>query len=60
MVEDKTIKVLFAMSGVIAITMTALIMGIDGTVLALGLAGLTGLGGYELRRRTEPAEPTPE
>lgn len=34
-----------------AVLIVALLQGVDGTLLALGLAGIVGLGGYVLGRK---------
>lgn len=46
--KDKTIITLYAISVIGAIECYALYLSINGVVLTLVVAGLSGLGGYEL------------
>ena len=49
--DSETIKVLYAISAITALEALALILGHNGTILSLVVAGLAGLGGYELAKR---------
>lgn len=51
--KDETIKSLTAMSCITILSAIALAMGINGTLLSLGLAALAGLGGYALGKRSQ-------
>lgn len=50
--KDNAIKASISMICITLIVMTALILGVDGVVLAAGLMALAGLGGYELKSLT--------
>ena len=47
--KDKTIVAVTAIAAITAIEMVALSMGINGTILALSLAAVAGVGGYKLK-----------
>lgn len=49
--KDDTIKALAAMGCITILEAVALVNGINGTLLSLGLAALAGLGGYALGKR---------
>lgn len=46
--RDETIKVLWIATLIVILEGFALYMGVNGTVLALVVGALAGLGGYEL------------
>lgn len=48
-----TVKVCFAISGIVALEIFALSQGIDGAIYAVVIAALAGLGGYQLRKVKE-------
>ena len=50
--KDESIKALVAMGCITILEAIALLQGINGTLLSLGLAALAGLGGYALGKRT--------
>jgi len=52
-VKDESIKAIVAMGCITALEAVALIQGINGTLLSLGLAALAGLGGYALGKRSQ-------
>ena len=47
--KDKTILAVTAIGAITAIEMIALSIGINGTILALSLAAIAGIGGYEIK-----------
>lgn len=47
--NDKTIVAVASIGAITAIEMVALSMGINGTMIALTVAAIAGLGGYELK-----------
>lgn len=47
-------KTIVAMICITALLIIALLKGIDGVLLASGMAALTGLGGYELHKKLHP------
>ena len=49
--KDESIKALAAMGCITTLSAIALLQGINGTLLSLGLAALAGLGGYALGKR---------
>lgn len=51
--KDETVKALFGIGCVTTIVIACLYKGIDSTLLALGVAAISGLAGYELRKRKE-------
>jgi len=46
--QDKTIKTICAIFGIVILDGIALLSGIDGTLFALSIAALAGLAGYTL------------
>lgn len=50
--KDETIKALVAMGCITVLEAVALLQGINGALLSLGLAALAGLGGYALGKRS--------
>ena len=48
MISDKTILGAVAILGITILDSIALMNGIDGTVLSLSIAGIAGIGGYEI------------
>lgn len=46
--KDKTIIAVTAIGAITVIEMVALSMGINGTILALSLASIAGIGGYKI------------
>jgi len=48
MLSDKTILGAVAILGITILDSVALLNGIDGTVLSLSIAGIAGIGGYEI------------
>ena len=48
MISDKTILGAVAILGITILDSVALLNGIDGTVLSLSIAGIAGIGGYEI------------
>ena len=60
--NEKTIVAVTAICAITAIEVVALCNGINGTVLALTLAAIAGLGGYEVGfvRGAEPVSHTTE
>ena len=48
--EDATIKAIVAMGCITALEIAALVMGINGSVLALVVAALAGIAGYEIHK----------
>jgi len=48
--QDETLKTLFAIAGIVALEIAALMSGIDGVALSACIALLAGLGGYNIAK----------
>lgn len=54
--EDKTIKIVAAILGIVILDSVALFNGIDGTLFAVSIAAIAGMAGYQLAPQIKEAK----